>query len=147
MAGVPAGDTADVIVALDAALNPTAPPDMIPGTVWPMLHADTGVVGVYEYLMVPGADLPVIVDGAVVAYPVPVGMEGAPAPTPTSVPTATAAPTVEPTHEATPEETPEGTPEGTPEATPDATEPRGGEPTPDVTLPAPEPTPDATAST
>jgi hypothetical protein len=38
--------------------------------VWPMLHSDTDGDGEYRYLQIPGVDLPVVYNGAVVAIPV-----------------------------------------------------------------------------
>jgi hypothetical protein len=35
-----------------------------------MLHSDTNGNGVYEYLMIPGVDLPVVYNGGVVTIPV-----------------------------------------------------------------------------
>ena len=52
-------------VGLDAQAIPNVPPQTLPLIVWPMLHVDTGAPHIYEYLMVPGADLPVVVNGAV----------------------------------------------------------------------------------
>jgi hypothetical protein len=159
-AEVVAGASVNVSAGLDAQAVPNVPPTTLPVIVWPMLHVDTGVPHIYEYLMVPGADLPVILNGAVLTYPVSIAPGG---------PEVTATPevTVEPTLEATPEmtgtpdvdetETPEAT-ESTPEATdvfstPEATEPSTGgpEPTVEVTQPSGggpvvEPTAEATTA-
>lgn len=43
-------------------------PAMLTGNLWPMLHVDTGEVGVYEFGTVEGADGPVSVNDAVVTY-------------------------------------------------------------------------------
>jgi plastocyanin len=53
------GTSTDVEVPLDEPLTADA-------TVWPMLHVDAGVAGVYEF---PGADGPVMADGEVVMAP------------------------------------------------------------------------------
>ncbi len=42
--------------------------DGLTDVVWPMLHADTGELGVYEFGTVEGADAPVSVDGNVVVF-------------------------------------------------------------------------------
>lgn len=42
--------------------------------VFPMLHVDDMTSGVYEYLMVPGADAPIVYNGAIVTLPVTIGM-------------------------------------------------------------------------
>jgi hypothetical protein len=49
-APVSAGASADVVVALEGDITPV---------VWPMLHVDTGEIGVYEFGAVQGADGPV----------------------------------------------------------------------------------------
>ena len=65
------GENTGVVVPL---APPPAMPDMlISPMVWPMLHADTNSNGIYEYLKVVGADLPVIYNGAVVTVPTMVG--------------------------------------------------------------------------
>lgn len=61
---VPAGRSADVEVLLDENRELLTP------ILWPMLHADTGTVGEYEFGVVEGADLPVRVDGEVLTYPI-----------------------------------------------------------------------------
>ena len=37
---------------------------------WPMLHIDDSTIGEYEFGTVPGADAPVVVDGAVLTFPI-----------------------------------------------------------------------------
>jgi hypothetical protein len=54
---VAAGTTANVAVTLAADGRTTR--------LWPMLHVDTGVAGTYEFGTVDGADVPVIINGAV----------------------------------------------------------------------------------
>lgn len=78
MAAVPEGESAGTItVALDAAMNAVTPPFEITPIVWPMLHTDNGSIGEYEFMVVPGADLPVIVNGMVVSLPVNLTQDGA----------------------------------------------------------------------
>jgi hypothetical protein len=55
------GWNSNIVVAVDA--------DMMTPTVFPMLHYDTGELGVYEFGTVEGADGPVRVDGNVVVGP------------------------------------------------------------------------------
>ncbi len=52
-----------VEVLLDMGVDPTP-------VLWPMLHADTGTVGEYEFGSVQGADLPVRVGDAIVTFPI-----------------------------------------------------------------------------
>lgn len=40
--------------------------------VWPMLHTDTGEIGVYEFDGQNGLDQPTLIDGSVVTFPVPI---------------------------------------------------------------------------
>jgi hypothetical protein len=61
-AAVPAGLSRNVVVELDPAL--------ITGRLWPMLHADTGAIGTYEFGSVEGADSPIQVNGEVVTFPI-----------------------------------------------------------------------------
>jgi hypothetical protein len=124
--------------------------------VWPMLHSDTDENGTYEYLMIPGADLPVIYNGGVVTVPAASGVvlpTNVPSITVTPGPIATAVPTTlvptiaatgtEATAEATEvtAEATESTAEAT-EATAEATEPTAeategtAEVTPDLTTTA-----------
>lgn len=71
VAPVPQGESAGTItVPLAASMNSIIPPFEITPIVWPMLHTDNGTLGEYEYMVVPGADLPVIVNGMVVSLPV-----------------------------------------------------------------------------
>lgn len=56
---ISAGTSANVSVSLSGTTN----------NVWPMLHFDTGQIGVYEFGTVDGADLPVIVNGTVATTP------------------------------------------------------------------------------
>lgn len=69
-------DGANLNVSVTLDLGPEITP-----VLWPMLHADTGVVGEYEFGTVEGADLPVSVADAVVTFPVAVApsmdLEGA----------------------------------------------------------------------
>jgi len=83
MTQVMQGDNQNVSVALDAKLMPAAPPDTIPATVWAMLHIDDHAMGVYEYGMVPGADVPIVYNGVVVTTPVTVGASAEATATPT----------------------------------------------------------------
>jgi hypothetical protein len=62
LAAVPAGLSTNVIVELDPAL--------VTPNLWPMLHADTVNVGVYEFGTINGADFPIQVDGQVVTFPI-----------------------------------------------------------------------------
>ncbi len=59
---VEAGTNIDVAVEVD--------PAGVTPTVFPMLHVDTGEAGVYEFGEVEGADGPVMVDGAVLVFPI-----------------------------------------------------------------------------
>lgn len=68
------GDQRGVVVPV--APPPTMPDMVITPRVWPMLHSDTNANGVYEYLMIVGADLPVVYNGAVVTVPLMVGPTG-----------------------------------------------------------------------
>jgi hypothetical protein len=71
MSPVPEGESAGTItVPLSAMMNPITPPFEITSIVWPMLHTDNGNIGEYEFMVVPGADLPVIVNGMVISLPV-----------------------------------------------------------------------------
>ncbi|MDL1902190.1 hypothetical protein FBR02_15645 [Anaerolineae bacterium CFX9] len=54
---VEAGTTTNVMVEIDAS--------GVAGTVFPMLHVDTGEIGVYEFGTVQGADGPVVINGVV----------------------------------------------------------------------------------
>jgi hypothetical protein len=146
------GTNTGVIVPLSPMIGLPVTP-----TVWPMLHADTDGNGLYEYLMIPGVDLPVVYNGAVVATSAtisgsvfdPVAPTGVatidvsltPALTVTTTATAegTADVTAEPTEEATSDATDEATAEPTEEVTGEPTE----EATADVTV---EPTEEATAA-
>jgi len=65
------GENTGVVVPL--MVPPSMPAMTITPMVWPMLHADTNSNGIYEYLKVVGADLPVIYNGAVVTVPTMVG--------------------------------------------------------------------------
>ena len=114
---VAAGETENVIVMLDRAVEPGTP-------LWAMLHVDEGVQGVYEF---PGTDGPVEIDGAVVMVPFTVTADEA-----------TAEPTEEATEEPTAEATEEATPEATEEATAEATEEATEEPTAEATEEATE---------
>jgi hypothetical protein len=140
-APVQAGTNSNITVQL------TAPPGMtIMPVIWPMLHADTNNNGTYDFLMIPGADLPIVYNGAVVTVPVASGVAVPTVipPAPTAASSATSASTLVPTlvagatsTEATAEAT-EGTAEPTAEVT-EATE----EPTAEVT----EGTAEATSET
>jgi hypothetical protein len=78
MAPVPEGESAGTItVPLSATMNSITPPFEITSIVWPMLHTDNGNIGEYEFMVVPGADLPVIVNGMVVSLPVNLTQDGA----------------------------------------------------------------------
>ncbi len=107
---VTAGTNSDVVVEIDEAAATE--------TLYAMLHIDAGEIGTYEF---PGADGPVVVDGAPVS---PAFMAaGMSAPEPTVAPTIapTAEPTAEPTMAATVEPTAEPTMASTvePAATPE----------------------------
>jgi hypothetical protein len=69
---VPDGESASVAVPL--APPPSLPDMTLPALVWAMLHSDTNANGQYEYLKIPGVDLPVVYNGAVVTIPTQVGM-------------------------------------------------------------------------
>jgi hypothetical protein len=97
--------------------------------VWPMLHSDTNENGIYDYLMLPGEDLPVVYNGAVVTVPVNISGSAIVPILPTAGPTgaasitplSTVVPTTESTAEATSDSTAEATDEATAEATSDST--------------------------
>jgi hypothetical protein len=72
VAPVADGENTGIVVELNPMMNPNMPMPITP-VVWPMLHVDDNQPGVYEYLVIPGADVPVVVNGAVVTYPVTVG--------------------------------------------------------------------------
>jgi hypothetical protein len=79
LAPVADGENTNVQVMLDPQMmNPnTIAPVVITPIVWPMLHVDDNQPGVYEYMMIVGADLPVVVNGAVVTQPTVIGdLEG-----------------------------------------------------------------------
>ena len=83
---VPAGDSSDVVVAID-------PPLEADTTLWAMLHVDEGVIGTYEF---PGADVPVKDGDMVVMTPFTAKVASL-EPEPTEVPVEpTAEPTVAP---------------------------------------------------
>ncbi len=63
-AQVAAGSNLDVSVELEGDIT---------GTLFPMLHVDTGEAGVYEFGAVEGADGPVVIDGVVATFPVTTG--------------------------------------------------------------------------
>mgnify|MGYP000536508255 CR=1 FL=1 len=130
---VPDGESANVQIQLNAAADITAPPTTLPAVVWPMLHTDDGEIGVYEYLRHPGIDLPVVVNGAIVTYPVSIVP---PDPLPTLTPEATVEATPEATPDATdePEETAEATDVPTAEVTDVLETPEATEPPVDVTV-------------
>jgi hypothetical protein len=96
--------------------------------VWPMLHLDTDQDGEYRYLQIPGVDLPVVYNGAVVTLRVDVSGDMVVAPpvsemTPEATDEGGAVPTTvpeQPTEEATMEATAEPLPEGTAEVTDEA---------------------------
>ncbi len=69
----PLADGEQMGVIVPVGPPPTMPDMVIPPMVWPMLHSDTNANGVYEYLMIVGADLPVVYNGAVVTVPLIVG--------------------------------------------------------------------------
>jgi hypothetical protein len=143
------GQNSGVSVLLMPQMNMPITP-----VVWPMLHQDTNANGTYDYLMIPGEDLPVVYNGAVVtimatlsgsavATMAPVGEMTAVPPTmdmggtttatatsPTAIPTASS----EATSEATSETTPEATSDGTAEATADVTDEATVEVTPEMTV-------------
>jgi hypothetical protein len=137
-ASVPAGESINRTVTLNA------PPEQLTEQIWLVLHHDDGNSGIYEYLVIPGVDLPVVVNGRIIAEPITVGSPLAPTPgqyiPPTEEPTeeATEAPTeestaeptaestAEPTAESTAESTVEPTSEATETPTAEATEPTGG---------------------
>lgn len=61
-AQVSAGTNLDVVVEVDAMA--------VTSVLFPMLHVDTGEVGTYEFGAVEGADGPIIVNDAVLVYPI-----------------------------------------------------------------------------
>jgi hypothetical protein len=82
MAPVAQGENNAVVVTLNPNMQPVPPFEVTP-IVWPMLHIDDANPGVYDYLMIPFADLPIIVNGRVLTLPVSItggdlvtGMEG-----------------------------------------------------------------------
>ncbi len=148
MAPVPGGQVNSLTVALNAAAN-TITPTILSPIVWPMLHADTGQPGVWEFMRVPGADLPIIVNGAVLTFPVHLFNP----PAATAEATATAEVTASPTPTATATESDNNNDDDhnateTPEATSVSTENPGGpsgteEPTAESTNTNSGPTPTA----
>ncbi len=73
VAPVTNGDNSSLTVPF--APNPVNPAPVTP-VVWPILHTDDNQPNVYEYMMVVGADLPVIVNGQILAVPVTIGAGG-----------------------------------------------------------------------
>jgi len=131
------GTNADVTVLLTPIIAMPITP-----VVWPMLHSDTDGNGIYEYLMIPGTDLPVVYNGAAVTAPVNISGSAIEPVIPTDI---TAVPTI--AVSPTPAVTATGSPEGTVETTPEATE-GTAEPTDEVTAePTDEATPEATEGT
>jgi hypothetical protein len=63
-APVTAGSNSDIVVTLEGDVTPV---------VFPMLHVDSGEVGVYEFGTVEGADGPVRVNDVVATFPITVG--------------------------------------------------------------------------
>lgn len=59
---VPDGVSKNLIISLD--------PTLVTPRLWPMLHVDTGALGVYEFGAVEGADVPVFVNGEIVSFPI-----------------------------------------------------------------------------
>ena len=124
------GENADVSVTL------MPPPEGstlgITPIVWPMLHLDTDQDGEYRYLQIPGVDLPLVYNGAVVTIPVDVSDDMVVPPPPEM--------TAEPTEEARmPEET------AAPEApTPEVTDEMPVEVTEEMPVETTEPAPEAT---
>jgi hypothetical protein len=129
------GTNTNVIVPLSPMIGLPVTP-----TVWPMLHADTDGNGLYEYLMIPGVDLPVVYNGAVVATSATISGSVIDPVAPTVDVSLTPALTV--TTTVTTEGTADVTAEPTEEATSDATDEATAEPTEEVTG---EPTEEATA--
>jgi hypothetical protein len=72
VAPVTEGENTQLPVELNQMM--TAIPVPLPPLVWPMLHVDDNEPGVYEWLVIPGADAPVVYNGTVVTVPVMVGM-------------------------------------------------------------------------
>lgn len=102
--------------------------------VWPMLHLDTDQDGEYRYLQIPGVDLPLVYNGAVVTIPVDVsGDMVVPPPLPETTPEATDEGTPGAPEQPTSEATMEATDEMTPEATLELTGEPPMEPTAEVT--------------
>jgi hypothetical protein len=75
MVNVAQGENTAVQITLDAQMIPAAPPLEMPPAVWAMLHVDDNQAGVYEFMMVPGADVPVVYNGTVVTIPVSIGAD------------------------------------------------------------------------
>ncbi|HWQ11295.1 MAG TPA: cupredoxin family copper-binding protein [Roseiflexaceae bacterium] len=74
---VPAGESTNVKIALSEDVP-------VGGALWPMLHIDAGTVGTYEF---PGADVPVMAEGAPVMKKITVTAAGAaPAQPPAALP-------------------------------------------------------------
>jgi len=103
MVNIPQGKSTNITVPLDAQMVPAAPPTTLPATVWPMLHVDDGQPGVYEYLMVPGKDVPVVLNGSVLTYMISAPQPPAAAATAEVTQTATAPATAEVTAQPTAE--------------------------------------------
>jgi hypothetical protein len=66
----PVADGENTQVSVELSQMMTAMPMPIPPTLWPMLHVDDNTPGAFEWLMVPGADAPIVYNGAVVTIPV-----------------------------------------------------------------------------
>lgn len=61
-----------ILVEFGTSTNITVPIDSVARTdiVWPMLHADTGIEGQFEFDTIEGADLPLIMDNKVATLPI-----------------------------------------------------------------------------
>jgi hypothetical protein len=66
----PVAGFAAVEPGLNLEVNVELDPALLTGNLWPMLHVDTGEVGVYEFGTVEGADCPVRVNDQVLTFPV-----------------------------------------------------------------------------
>jgi hypothetical protein len=138
-AEIEAGSSSNVSVTLASSVAD------LPDAVWVTLHIDDNSAGISDYLRIPGADMPVVVDGRIIAQKITFRSNATPRPVATAEPTAdvTAEPTADVTAEPTADVTAEPTADATAEPTADATEPTADvteAPLPDVTEVVPPPT-------
>jgi len=145
MINIPQGQSSNITVPLNAKMVPAVAPTTLPASVWPMLHVDDGQPGVYEYLMVPGVDVPVVVNGSVLTYMVTATQQPAPATTAQPTESATAPATSEVTAQPTAEVSATVTAPATSQVTVEATLPVTAEATTPATLEVTPATAEATA--